>query len=230
MAELQAIGQEAGLDADLVAAEAMAERGGQATQATWHGVPVGFERSRLLPDRLSEREWERVVDLLRSESRVPGAAQQIGRRREWTATSSSSSSMAALRVRVEERADGDLVTLTLPDSNRLLGLALGGTFAGMSGLIGAALAAGGTEMSKVLVIAAMMVLLGVFLYSAFFLSAKLAAVRAPDRLDGLLDRIDLISHLDDASPRMAARIDPLHLGAEAEALDTHVRPRHRTRS
>ena len=48
MAELQAIGQEAGLDADLVAAEAMAERGGQATQATWHGVPVGFERSRLL--------------------------------------------------------------------------------------------------------------------------------------------------------------------------------------
>jgi len=232
VAELTAIGKEAGLDPALVAAEAASERAAQQAQATWHGVPVGIRRSRLLPARLSDAEWERVVDLLRAECKTPGTAEQIGRRREWTGHSgSSSSSSSSLRVRVEDRPEGDLVTIEAPDVNRLLGLALGGTFVGMGALTGAGLAAVVPEKTTSLMVAVLMMLVGIVCYAGAFLSAKLAAARTPDRLEGLLDRIDLISRLDDVSLPTATegRIDPAHLDAEVEDRGT-VSSRSRIRA
>ena len=224
VAELTAIGKEAGLDPALVAAEAASERAAQQAQATWHGVPVGIRRSRLLPARLSDAEWERVVDLLRAECKTPGTAEQIGRRREWTGHSgSSSSSSSSLRVRVEDRPEGDLVTIEAPDVNRLLGLALGGTFAGMGvmlgGIVGVVQPA---KLGAALIMAVCLVLVGAVCYGGGLLSAKLAAARTPDRLEGLLDRIDLISRLDDVSLPTATegRIDPAHLDAEVEDRGT----------
>ncbi len=232
--ELAAIGREAGLDPALVAAEAAAERIAAEPAKTWHGVPVAIRRSRLLPARLSDPEWERVVDVLRAEFKLEGTAQQIGRRREWvTATNSSSSMSSAYRVRVEERPDGDLVTVEAPDTYRMTGYALGGIFAGMGLTMGMMIAVLQPEkMGDGFVFAALFLVLGVALYAALLLSAKVSATRAPSRFEALLDRVDLISRLDAPTSTPEAttdRIDPALLdGGLAPDAASPVRARTRT--
>ncbi len=230
-AELTAIGREAGLDPALVAAEAAAERVAAGPQSTWHGVPVAVNRSRLLPARLSDREWERVVDLLRAEFKMEGTAQQIGRRREWATAASSSSTPQTYRVRVEEQAGGDLVTIEAPDSARLMGYVSIGLFGGMGVLLSAtSVLVESAKTSVGLTTAACMVAFGLALYAASWLSAKVAAVRVPDRFEGVLDRIDLISRLDGSSAvPPAQRLDPAHLGDAPEPAGAAT-SRRRTRA
>lgn len=234
VADLEAIAREAGLDPSLVAAEATAERIGQDVQKTWHGVPIGICRARLLPSRLSDAEWERVVDLLRAEYKTPGAAEQIGRRREWAAAGGSSSSASTvLRVRVEQRPEGDLVTVEAPDTNRLVGIVLGATFGGMSAFTAVLVALMRPEEPAVaFTMTAVFALIGLLCYGGALLSARVAADRTPDRLEGLLDRIDLISRLDDASapPTPSGRLDSSLLNAEAADATDSLRPRRRVRS
>ena len=206
--DLAEIGREAGLDPSLVAAEAAAERLGDGAERTWHGVPVGIRRGRLLPDRVSDREWERVVDLLRAEFKLGGTAQQIGTRREWTSgpSSSSSSMSTAYTVRVEARPDGDLVTVEAPNSNQMVGYILGGIFGGISLFAGLAIAVGQPEkLAEALVMVAVMLGIAVLLYGGAFLAAKVSAVKTPDRFEALLDRIDLVSRQEPVAP--GGRID-----------------------
>lgn len=231
--ELESIARDAGLDPDLVLAEAAAERIGQEMQQTWHGVPVGLRRSRMLLTRVSDLEWEQIVDLLRAEYKTPGMAEQIGRRREWSAVSGTSSSVSqTLIVRVEERAEGDLVTIEAPDISRRLGIVLGASFATMAVLISAMIAFLNPEkLSAAAGLLVFLALAATVSYGGFFVSAKLSAARTPDRLEGLLDRIDLISRqTPPISESPSGRIDPVHLGAEAGALDTNSPARRRTRS
>ncbi|WP_420455075.1 hypothetical protein [Rubrivirga sp.] len=217
--ELAAIGREAGLDPTLVAAEAAAERLAATPEKRWHGVPVAIRRSRLLPDRLSDREWERVVDVLRAEFKQEGTAQQIGRRREWATvvTSWSSKTSASFQVRVEEGPEGDLVTVEAPDTHRPAGYALGGVFAGMGlGLIAMVSVLDPSTLGQAFAFGAMFVVLGVVLYGAMLLAAKLSAARTADRFEALLDRVDLISRLDRPAtdPASTGRIDPRLLNAD----------------
>ena len=239
--DLAEIGREAGLDPALVAAEAAAERLGDGHRATWHGVPVGVRRARLLPERVSDREWERVVDLLRAEFKMEGTAQQIGTRREWATGASASSSAtttSAYKVRVEARPDGDLVTVEAPNTHQLMGYTLGGTMASIAlvflvvGLLldPAKLAGMAAGVAGILALAAGM-------YGTAGLSAKASAARTPDRFEALLDRIDLASRAEPPASRPASapgRIDaslldasPLDAGGPVPAGLEAPRPRTR---
>ena len=209
--ELAEIGRSAGLDPALIRAEATSERVDDDPTTTWHGVPVGVRRSRLLPARLSDAEWERAVDLLRAEFKVSGTAEQIGRRREWATARSSATMSAAYRVRVEERPDGDLVTLEAPDTHRLMGMLMAGIFGGIGVFAGTlTLFLETANQSEGWTMASVFIGIGLVLYLGALLVAKGSAARTPDRFEALLDRIDLVSRLDEAPAAVGAagRIDP----------------------
>ncbi|WP_412060515.1 hypothetical protein [Rubrivirga sp. IMCC45206] len=221
--DLLAIGREAGLDPALIAAEAAGTRVRAREQTTWHGVPIGIVRSRLLPSRLTDAEWERAVDALRAEFKAPGVTEQIGTRREWA----SAASTAATRVTVERRGEGDVVSVEVPDQSRLVGLLLGGSF-GTIGL-GSMLALLAINPKGALV-GLVFLLFGAMVYAMTWLAAKATASRTPGRLETLLDRIDLISRSHDARAVSEGRIDPALLDAgvvDAAPPDTRTRTRVR---
>ncbi len=229
--ELAEIARSAGLNPALVRAEAVSERVGDGHRATWHGVPVGIRRARLLPDRLSDREWERVVDLVRAEFKLGGTAQQIGTRREWStgSTASSPSSMSsAYTVTVEQRPDGDLVTVEAPNTHQLMGYVFGGTVGSVALLLGGlGLLLGPPEkVAGALLATSWLAAAALALYAVMWVSARVAARRTPDRFEALLDRIDLASRTEPApaSPEAAppagapaGRLDSALFGAEAAA-------------
>ena len=189
LAELQEIGRQAGLDpAHVVAAVAEGDVETEGRE-TWHGVPVGVHRTRLLPARISDAEWERVVDLLRAEFKTPGAAQQIGRRREWVSAGGS----LATTVTVQERPDGDLVTVRTPNNARQFANVSLISTAGTGALLAVLLAATDGLTPRTLAIPVMAAVFGAVLYAAAFLAVKVKASRAPAQTDRLLDRIDLLS-------------------------------------
>ncbi|PAP78342.1 hypothetical protein [Rubrivirga marina] len=235
--ELAEIARSAGLDPSLVRAEATSERVCDGHRATWHGVPVGVRRARLLPDRVSDREWERIVDLVRAEFKLGGTAQQIGTRREWstgTSSSSTSSMSTAYTVTVEQRPDGDLVTVEAPNTYQMMGYIFGGTigFVGlMLGAMGALLGPPG-EMGNVVLAVSWIAAAALALYAVMWMSARVSARRTPDRFESLLDRIDLASRTEPASAPPATttgRIDPVHLDAEADRAGSTSSP-HRVRA
>jgi hypothetical protein len=229
----------AGLDPALVRAEAASERVGDGHRATWHGVPVGIRRSRLLPDRISDREWERVVDLVRAEFKLGGTAQQIGTRREWatgTATSSTSSMTSAYTVTVEQRPDGDLVTVEAPNTHQMMGYVFAGTIgfvALMLGTMGAFLGPA-EKVGNVVLAVSWITLAALALYAVMWMAARGSARRTPARFEALLDRIDLASRAEPAPaslepvPSGAGRIDPVHLDTEADGSGSTSSP-HRVR-
>ena len=227
--ELAEIARGAGLDPALVRAEAVSERVGDGHRAMWHGVPVGIRRARLLPDRVSDREWERVVDLVRAEFKLGGTAQQIGTRREWStgsSASSTSSMSSAYTVTVEQRADGDLVTVEAPNTHQMMGYVFSGTLGFVALVLGSmgALLGPAEKIGNVTLTVSWMAVAALALYAATWISARVAARRTPARFEALLDRIDLASRTEPASvsrapsepaPSGAGRLDPAHLAPEA---------------
>lgn len=85
LAELQAIGVEVGLPAELVAQAARSiERAGPPATRSFLGLPVGVSRTVELSRRLSEDEWERLVVDLRETFDARGVARTDGSFRQWT--------------------------------------------------------------------------------------------------------------------------------------------------
>ncbi|MEM0960955.1 MAG: hypothetical protein AAGK21_00270 [Bacteroidota bacterium] len=202
--ELVEIGANAGLDPALITAEAAIEKAAGETGETWHGVPVGISQSRLLPGRLSDAEWEQVVDLLRAEYKTAGIAEQVGRRREWRAPSSHES----VEVRIEERPDGDLVTLRRADVYRATGMILGIVFAMTGTLLGSVITfAPKGGLAEGLGVGGLFLLVALLAYGGTLLAARTTASKVPDRFATLLDRIDLISRTE-AGPAPLATAHP----------------------
>ena len=197
--ELQEIGRAAGLDPALVAAAAAETSAEAAAQETWHGVPVGTQHARLMPDPISDAEWEAVVDLLRAEFKVPGVVQQIGRRREWAPGSGSG---IAVHVTVEARDDGDLVTIRSPDASRLTARLLGGSLAFIGVLLFALISLTTGEVLRAAATGGITVAFSVLIYFAIWLMARAVAARKPARHEALLDRIDLASRAEPAPRRL----------------------------
>ena len=230
--ELQEIGREAGLDPAHIAA-VVAESDTEAeTQQTWHGVPVGVTRTRLLPDRVSDAEWERIVDVLRAHYKMPGTAQQIGRR-EWTTAAGST---MAYRVTVEPRDNGDLVRVEAPASARSAGIliGLGLSAAAIVMFLSTALTTG--ELAGPALASAPFAAFGALFYLSVLAMARFAAPREAARHDALLDRIDLLSRADaavasstaassTAGPAPALDLDELADAPDAEARATRRRDR-----
>ena len=85
--ELQEIGEQVGIDRDLVARSAAALRHGadegQVTQRVV-GAPLGLSRTTALPRRLRDEEWDRIVLDLRETFDARGRIGRQGELREWT--------------------------------------------------------------------------------------------------------------------------------------------------
>src|SRR5687767_272399 len=77
LAELQAIGSEAGIDPRLVAQAANAlDKPGRPTSRSFLGLPIGVGRTIELGRRLSDDEWDRLVVDLRETFDARGTIRQ----------------------------------------------------------------------------------------------------------------------------------------------------------
>src|SRR5438034_10320554 len=85
LGELQAIGNEVGISADVVAqaARAVDIRLGTGSR-TFLGLPIGVARTVNLNRRLTDEEWERLVVQLREVFNARGRTRSDGALRQWT--------------------------------------------------------------------------------------------------------------------------------------------------
>jgi hypothetical protein len=148
LAELQRIGQEAGIEPARVAeaAQRLDARGRPARIRRSLGLPVGLSRVVDLPRAPTDREWEQLISEFRTTFETLGRATSSGGLREWT--------HGNLHICVEPTEHGQQLRLsTLKDDGialNWLGLFLGG----MSVLTGAVVAAAG-KPGKALVVLGM---------------------------------------------------------------------------
>lgn len=85
LAQLQEIGREVGIPADLVAGAAQAlDRVGKSSVRRFLGLPLGVNRTVSLGRRLSDAEWEQLVVDLRETFDARGRLREEGSFRQWT--------------------------------------------------------------------------------------------------------------------------------------------------
>jgi hypothetical protein len=148
LAELQRIGQEAGIGPARVAeaAASLDSRGRLAPIRRSFGLPVGVSRVVDLPRAPTDREWEQLIAEFRTTFGVQGTATTSGGLREW--------SHGNLHISVEPTERGEQLRLsTLKDD----GIALNGlavVLSGMSLIFGAVVTAAG-KPEKALIILGM---------------------------------------------------------------------------
>ncbi len=85
LADLQEIGREVGLPAELVTEAARSlDRVGRPTTRTFLGLPLGVGRTAELERKITEAEWERLVGDLRETFDARGTVRYDGPFRQWT--------------------------------------------------------------------------------------------------------------------------------------------------
>ena len=85
LAELQAIGREAGLSSEAVAQAARAlDQPSQPSPSRFLGLPLGVARTVTLDRRLTDQEWERLVVQLRETFNARGVLRNEGSFRSWS--------------------------------------------------------------------------------------------------------------------------------------------------
>ena len=85
LAELQEIGREVGIPAELVAQAARSmDRAGKPARRTFLGLPIGVGQTVDLGRRLTDEEWERLVVDLRETFDARGKVRDDGSFRQWT--------------------------------------------------------------------------------------------------------------------------------------------------
>lgn len=85
LSELEEIGREVGIPADLVARAATSlDRVGQTSVRRYLGLPIGVGRTVLLGRQLSDAQWERLVVDLRHTFDARGRVAEEGSLRQWT--------------------------------------------------------------------------------------------------------------------------------------------------
>jgi hypothetical protein len=85
LAELQAIGREAGLSPEAVAQAARAlDQPAQPIPARFLGLPLGVARTVTLDRRLTDQDWERLVVQLRETFNARGVLRNEGSFRSWS--------------------------------------------------------------------------------------------------------------------------------------------------
>lgn len=218
-ADLEAIAREVGLDPALVAEAIAAER--------VEGDASDGRRVRVLSSDVSDREWESIVDLLRVKAGGPGVAQQVGRRREWTPPGPTVGGVPIASVELTPSAEGTVLAV-IPrkaSSPRNVGWIMAALMAA-NGLIYGGIAGGAGRPVAAAVIATVCLVLAVVARVGIPALMSRKADATSEQIDGLLDRIDLLSRADDDRPR--GRIDLDAFGGDLE--DETARPRGRVRS
>lgn len=136
LAELQAIGREAGLAPEEVAAAARAlDRPPQPAPRRFLGLTIGVGRTVQLDRRMDDAEWERLVVVLRDTFDARGQIRVEGSLRQWT--------NGNLQVLVEPTSRGDRVRFRTRNASAQAYITIGLTALATSGIIVAALVAQG---------------------------------------------------------------------------------------
>lgn len=194
LAELQDVASEVGIAPTHVQAAARELRmrtGRDVARYPFLGIPRETIDQRVVPGTPTEREWERIVEQLRSEFRVPGVTNSFGEVREWW--SSSVSTVGGVRLRLEPGEDGTEVTLRRSNAHlSQLTHALGWTFGGMAGVVGTLMAVGSFEPGIIVA----PILFGGFSVASFLfgrIASRQSARRERSRFARVLDRIELIA-------------------------------------
>ena len=148
LAELQRIGEEAGIEPARVAeaAQRLDARGTPAPLRRSLGMPVGVLRVVDLPRAPTDREWEQLIAAFRTTFGAQGVSTTSGGMRDW--------SNGNLHIAVEPTAQGEQLRLsTLNDGAMALNV-IGIVLGGLGLLMGAVIAAAG-KPDKAMVIAGM---------------------------------------------------------------------------
>jgi hypothetical protein len=158
LAELQAIGEEVGLPAELVAQAARSiERAGPPATRTFMGLPVGVSRTVELGRRLTEEEWERLVVDLRETFDARGVVRTDGSFRQWT--------NGNLQALLEPTAKGHRLRLRTYKADARLLMTMGMAGAVSAGLVILSSVAGGVATHGGWGKAAALAVLGLGLYA-----------------------------------------------------------------
>jgi hypothetical protein len=165
LAQLQEIGRDVGIPAELVTEAARSlDRPAPAPAAgrTYLGLPIGVGRTVELGRRMTDEEWERLVVECRETFDARGTVRQEGSLRQWT--------NGNLQVLVEPGENGHRVRLrtTRGDAVASLWAGIVATGAGAVGMIALALGVATRATDVVVAPAAMLVAgIGVLTYLAF---------------------------------------------------------------
>ncbi|MBT8336488.1 MAG: hypothetical protein KJO11_07785 [Gemmatimonadetes bacterium] len=194
LAELVDVAEQAGIEPahiQAAARELQLRSDGTPDRYPFLGIPKETIDQRVVPGSPDDREWEKIVQELRDEFRVPGITNSFGDVREWW--SSSMSTAGGIRLRLEPGEDGTEVVLRRSNQNMSHTThALGWTFGGMGAFFGAVVAGGGLSNAGI----AAPIMFGALSLVTFGLGRLLsrqAARRDRSRFAQLLDRIELIA-------------------------------------
>jgi hypothetical protein len=194
LAELKEVAQQAGIEpahVQAAARELQLRADGTRDRYPFLGIPKETIDQRVVPGAPDDREWERIVEELRDEFRVPGITNAFGDVREWW--SSSMTTAGGVRLRLEPGEDGTEVVLRRSNQNlSQVTHALGWTFGGMGAFFGALVAGGGLGPEGI-VAPIMFGSLSLVTFGLGRLMSRRSARKDRTRFATLLDRIELIA-------------------------------------
>lgn len=190
LAELQSIGAEAGIDPAYIAAAAAEFSTPEPKDDTpwWHAGPDAIEAECVVPGLITDGPvWAAIVRELRSTFDTDGVATQLANTLEWTQGGEST------RVTVTPEQHGTRLRVVQSLRNAAqVGPTLGGSF-GLTGLILGTLVAIGDFEPTITGLAVMFAVLGLICIGAGIPLYRAYARRQQRRLDGLMDRLELIA-------------------------------------
>jgi hypothetical protein len=183
LSELQQIGREAGLSADLVADAARAiDQPSQPNAPVFLGLPIGAARTVRLERRMTDSEWEQLVVQLRETFQARGVVRAEGSLRQW--------SNGNLQVLLEPDGDSQRVRFkTIRGQARpfmMLGLGLVGVSAAT---FLAAIAGGAVPLTDALERTISMFLVGGGMFAAGALPLRRWARLRQEQMDNLAERL-----------------------------------------
>lgn len=217
LAELQAIGREAGLDPEHVAAAVAELRAGPAPEpVVISGIDLTPRRSRVLPVEMTDALWEEMVGRLRRAFGAKGIPSEVGRIREWTSGPTSN-----LHFVAEPVEGGTRVTLETSRADEGRGINAGPLTAAVLAVFLTAFFAFGTFDSYVYIVPVVTLVFGAVLFWGLRTSLRRWSERRTTEFDALMDQFELMAR---AAPVLD--LDPL---PDPEDLGERPVSRSRTR-
>lgn len=203
LAELQAIGREAGLAPEFVARAAAAAGHHRPVRRTTAGVPLRVEHAVGLPAPLTDDGWERLVGDLRETFGAVGHERREGALREWR--------NGNLHVYLAPSDEGDTLRMQTRSERFQTGLLGGSAFFGMGLVFLLILAASGdlgVALDKTMFVS-LFAVVGLAVLAASAVGAARWAEMRSGQMEALAERAWVLAAGTDAA------------GAEPELVDGH---------
>lgn len=190
LADLQAIGQEVGVPAELVAQAARSlDAEGPPVTRRFLGMPLGVGRTVELDRWLSEDEWERLVVDLRQTFDARGVVRADGSLRQWT--------NGNLQVLLEPGAKGHRIRMRTYNEAARAWITGGiGALVASGVSLAMTVAAGGPITVKALVGLGLLTTMGMGLFASGALRLRGWARRRQEQMEGIAARLTLLPPQD----------------------------------